>query len=183
MSLPAVWRNASPRRKRIYSAIAVLIVAVIITVVGSLVSVSAEQARQISDELNQTVTSASQSGSLTQYIFGNNFFICLLMFIPILGPVFGLFVLFNTGTAVSAVATAQGYPSIIALIALVITPVFWLEFAAYSTAMAESVWLFRRLLQGRGLHELRNTCIFISICAVLLFVGAIVETVLVSIGV
>ncbi len=182
MSLPAFWRNASPRRKRIYSAIAVFIVAVIITVIGTLVPVSADQAKQINDSLNQTVTSVSESGSLAQYIFGNNFFICLIMFVPVLGPVFGLFVLFNTGTAVSAIATAQGVPSIFAFIALVITPVFWLEFAAYSTAMAASVWLFRRILQGRFLHELRSTCIFISICAVLLFVGAIVETLLISIG-
>ena len=181
MSL-SIWRNASPRRKRIYSIIAVFIVAVIITVIGSLVPVAADQAQQINNELNQTVSSASQSGSLMQYIFGNNFFICLLMFVPILGPVFGLYVLFSTGVTVSAIATAQGYPSIFVLIALVITPVFWIEFTAYSTAMAESVWLFRRLLQGKGWRELRNTCIFISICAVILVVGAIVETALISIG-
>jgi hypothetical protein len=184
MSLLAIWRNASSRRRRIYSIIAVFVVAFIVTVAGSLVSVSTEQAQQINDELNQTLNTASQSGALIQYIFGNNFFICLLMFIPILGPLFGLFVLFNTGTAVSAVATAQGVPSIFALVALIITPIFWLEFAAYSTGMAESVWLFRRLIQGkrRGLHELRNACIFISICAVLLIIGAVTEAVLISIG-
>jgi hypothetical protein len=182
MSLLAVWRKSSPRRKRIYSIIAVFIVAVIITLIGSFMPVDAEQAQQISNDLNQTVSTASQSGALAQYIFGNNFFICLLMFVPILGPLFGLFVLFNTGTAISAVATAQGFPAIFAFIALVITPVFWLEFAAYSTAMAESVWLFRRLLQRRGWRELRRTCIFVTICAVLLVVGAIVETALISIG-
>jgi hypothetical protein len=184
MSLLAIWRNASSRRRRIYSIIAVFVVAFIVTVAGSLVSVSTEQAQQINDELNQTLNTASQSGALIQYIFGNNFFICLLMFIPILGPLFGLFVLFNTGTAVNAVATAQGYPSLFALVALIITPIFWLEFAAYSTAMAESVWLFRRLIQGkrRGLHELRSACIFISICAVLLVIGAVTEAVLISIG-
>jgi len=181
MSL-SIWRNASPRRKRIYSIIAVMIVAVIVTVIGSLVPVDAQQARQISDELNQTITTATQSGSMVQYIFGNNFLICLMMFIPIVGPLLGLYALFNTGTAVSAIATTQGVPAIFAFIVLVITPVFWLEFAAYSTAMAESVWLFRRLLQGRGLRELRNTSIFISICAVILVIGAIVETALISIG-
>ena len=83
---------------------------------------------------------------------------------------------------VGAIATSGGYPPILALIALVITPVFWLEFAAYSTAMAESVWLFRRLLQGRGLRELRTMSIFVTICAVILAVGAIVETALISVG-
>lgn len=180
MSL-SIWRNASSRRKRIYSIIAVFIIAIIVTVIGSLTPVDAQQARQISDELNQTVTTASESGTLTQFIFGNNLMICLLMFVPIVGPLLGLYVLFNTGTVIGAIATAQGVPSIFAFIALVITPVFWLEFAAYSTAMAESVWLFRRLLQGRGLRELRNASIFISICTVILVVGAVIETALISI--
>ncbi len=174
-----MWRKASPRRKRIYSIIAVFILSVIIALVGSFMPVDAEQASQINDRLNQTVTTAKDSGMLMQYILGNNFFICLIMFIPVLGPIFGLFVIFNTGVAVSAVATAQGFPSIIAFIALVITPVFWLEFAAYSTAMSASVWLFRRILQGQGWHELRNTCIFISICALLLVIGAAVEAALI----
>ena len=82
----------------------------------------------------------------------------------------------------SAIATNGGYPSILAFVALFLTPVAWIEYAAYSTAMAESIWLFRRLMQRLGLRELRNTAIFISICAVLLVVGAIVETALISLG-
>ncbi|MEJ5327797.1 MAG: stage II sporulation protein M [Candidatus Bathyarchaeia archaeon] len=177
-----MWKNASPKRKRIYSVIAVFVFAVIITLVGSFVPVDAEQARQISEKLNQTLTTARESEMLMQYIFGNNFFICLIMFIPVVGPLFGFFVLFSTGAAASAVAAAQGFPSIIALIALVITPVFWLEYAAYSTAMAMSVWLFRRILQGRGRQEFRNTCLFITLCAVLLVIGAVVETALITLA-
>jgi hypothetical protein len=60
--------------------------------------------------------------------------------------------------------------------------VFWLEFAAYSIAMAESIWLTRRLLQLRW-NELKNTAIFIGICAAILIVGAVVETWLISIGI
>jgi len=180
--ISSVWSNASSRRKRIYSVIVVFVISVIVTLVGCFVPIDAELAVQINNELNQTVTNATQSGTLTPYILGNNFLICLVMFIPILGPVFGLYVLFSTGMAVGAVATVQNLPSIFIFIALMITPIFWLEFAAYSTAMAESVWLFRRLLQRRGLHELRNTSIFIAICAVLLAVGAVVETALISLG-
>lgn len=178
--IPSIWSNASPRRKRIYSIIAVFLVSVIFTSIGSLMPVDPEQAQQISDELNQTTTVATQSGMLTQYILGNNFFICLIMFIPVLGPLFGLYVLFNTGMAVSAIAVVQGYPSTLVLVALVLTPVFWLEFIAYSLAMAGSVWLFRRALQRRGWRELRNTSIFISLCGVLLVIGAVVETALIA---
>jgi hypothetical protein len=177
-----IWRNASPRRKRILSAIAIFVIALIITIIGSLVPVDAQEASQINDNLDQTVTSLGEEGVLMQFIFGNNFIICLLMFIPVLGPLLGFYALFNTGMVVSAIATAEGYPLFLVFFSLVLTPVFWLEFAAYSIAISESVWLFRRILQRRGWRELKNACIFVSICAVLLFLGAVVETALIYIG-
>jgi hypothetical protein len=179
-----IWRKASPRRKRIYSTIAVFVFAVIITVIGSLVPVDAQEANQINDNLNQTVTSLGEEGVLMQFIFGNNFIICLLMFIPVIGPLLGFYALFNTGIAVSAIATAEGYPLALVFLSLVLTPVFWLEFAAYSIAISESVWLFRRILQGlsRGWRELKTAGFLVSICAVMLLVGAVVEVVLISIG-
>jgi uncharacterized membrane protein SpoIIM required for sporulation len=177
----AFWTNASPRRKRILSTIAVLIVAVVITVVGSFMPMDAQEAQQIDSELNQTVNSMKENGSLMQYIFGNNLFICLLMFIPIIGPLLGGFILFNTGTVVGAISAAEGIPAILAL-AVTFIPIGLIEFTAYSTAISESVWLFRRILQGRGKQEFRNTCFFITVCAVLLLVGAAVEATLISIG-
>jgi uncharacterized membrane protein SpoIIM required for sporulation len=178
----ALWNRASSRRKRIISIVAVFIVATIVTGVGSLVPMDADQADQISRELNQTASLLESQGALTQFIFGNNFMICLFMFVPIIGPLFGLFVLFNSGTVIGAIATAEGFSPILALVVLFITPVAWLEFGAYSTAMAESVWLFRRFLQRRSASELRKTAVFVSICAVLLIVGAIVEVALLSIS-
>jgi hypothetical protein len=35
----------------------------------------------------------------------------------------------------------------VVILGLIATPVFWLEFAAYSITMAESIWLFQRLLR------------------------------------
>lgn len=144
--------------------------------------IDAQEAEQINSNLNETVTSLSENGALMQYIFGNNFFICLLMFIPIVGPLLGCYVLFNTGAVIGAIAAAGGYPVVIAFVALFITPIAWLEFTAYSISMGESIWLFRRILQGRGKHEFRNTCFFITICAVLLLVGAVVETAIIALG-
>jgi uncharacterized membrane protein SpoIIM required for sporulation len=178
-----IWTKSSPRRKRILSTIVLLIIAIAITGVGTLTPMNTQDAQQISDDLNQTVTTLSDEGALVPYIFGNNLLICLLMFVPIIGPILGLYIMFNTGTVIGAIATAGGYSPALALIALFITPVAWIEFAAYSTAMAESIWLFRRLLQGRGFHELRkNTTLFIAICTMLLAVGAIVETALISVA-
>jgi hypothetical protein len=178
-----IWKNASPKRKRILSTIAMFIIAVVVTVAGSLMPVDPQQARQINNELNQMVTEANSNGTLVQSIFSNNLMIALIMFVPVLGTVFGFYALFSTGTAINAIAIAQGYPLFLVLFSLVLTPVFWLEFAAYSTALTESIWLFRRILQGRGLGELKNLGILVAVCAGLLFLGAIVETWLISIGI
>ena len=175
-----IWANTSPLRKRILLIVVVLIVAIVVTVIGSQLPLDQEQADQINDELNQTVTALKEQGALTQYIFGNNFMICLLMFVPIIGPIAGMYIMFSTGSVVGAIAISEGYPPIVALAALLITPVAWLEFAAYSTAMGESIWLFRRLLQGRGKNELKRACIFVSICAALLVLGAVIEVALIS---
>lgn len=178
----AIWRRASPKRKRILLTIAIFVVALVITIIGSLMPIDSQQANQINNDLNQTVNSMSENGTLMQYIFGNNFSICLLMFIPVVGPILGFYILFNTGTVISAIATAGGYPPIVAFVALFLTPVAWLEFASYSVAMSESIWLFWRILQGRGARELKNACLFVSISAVLLLLGAVLEMALISIG-
>ena len=176
------WIKASGRRKRIFSAIIVFIVALAITGIGSLIPMDLQEASQVSNDLNQTVTTLSDNGLLLQYIFGNNFLISLLMFIPVLGPLLGFLIMFNTGTVVGAIATSGGYSPAIALASLFLTPVAWLEFAAYSAAMSESIWLLWRFAHGHALRELRNSSFLISICAVLLAVGAIVETALISLA-
>jgi hypothetical protein len=175
------WTKASNKRKRIYSFIVIFVIAVLLTVIGSLVPISPQAARQTSDQLNQTLNQNRASGTLPEYIFLNNFSICLVMFIPIVGPILGFFILFNTGYALGAISQVQGYSPLIAILALVLTPVFWLEFASYTIGMTESIWLFRRLLQQRW-GELKNTVILIGVCAGLLAIGAIVETWLISIS-
>ncbi len=168
------WTNASLRRKRIYSIMAVFIVAFIITIIGSYIPLSSQDALTLSNQVNQTLNANRASSTLTQAIFLNNFSICLLMFIPIAGAALGMFILFDTGLALGAIATTQGYPVWLGLASLVVTPVFWVEFAAYSIAMAESIWLFRRLTQKRW-RNLKWTAIFIGTCTGLLAIGAVVE--------
>jgi hypothetical protein len=104
------------------------------------------------------------------------------MFIPIIGPIIGFVILGDTGIALGAISSVQGYPVWIILISELITPVFWLEFIAYSTAISASIWLTRRLLQWR-LRELKNTAIQIGICAAILFVSAIIEVLLINAGI
>jgi hypothetical protein len=72
MSL-SIWRNASPIHKRILSIVAIFIVAIMITVIGSLMPMDPQQAKDISNDLNQTVNTMKQNDTLLPYIFGNNF--------------------------------------------------------------------------------------------------------------
>ena len=174
------WKNASPTRKRIYSIIAIFIVAFIITIIGSYMPLSSQDALTLSNQVNQTLNENRASNTLTQAIFINNFSICILMFIPVAGAALGMFILFDTGVALNAITTTQGYPVWLGLANLLVTPVFWLEFAAYSIAMAESIWLFRRLTQKRW-RNLKWTGMFIGICAALLIVGAFVEVWLINV--
>lgn len=177
-----IWNNSSPKRKRILSASIILVIALLVTALGMLVPINQEEAELINNNLNQTVSSLSQEGGIVQFIFGNNFMICLLMFIPIIGPLLGFYALFNTGIVINAISITEGYPPALVFIALFLTPVAWIEYTAYSTAISESVWLFKRLIQKRGRKELKITSIFVSICAVLLLLGAIVETIIIFIG-
>jgi stage II sporulation SpoM-like protein len=176
------WTKASTGRKRIYTFIAIFLIGFLLTLVGSLIPISHKDAQQLSNSLNSTVNQNKASGTLPQYIFENNFGIDLRMFIPVLGPIMGLAILANTGYALGAIAQVQGVSPFLEVFALILTPVFWLEFTSYSIAISESIWLLRRLLQQRW-GELKVTAILIGVCAVLLAVGAIVETWLISIGV
>jgi hypothetical protein len=192
MKYPRFWLEASPRRKRFYSIILVFVLAVLATLIGALVPVSPETARIISDQLNQTVTEGQARGTLNLDIFLNNFPLCLLMFIPLAGFAIGMFILFSTGQVFRAVfevqaasGAATATPEIQATTALLtlvlIGAVFLLEYVSYSIAMAESIWLFRRLLQGRWRSELKWLAVFIGIVALLLIIGAVVETFTLSI--
>ena len=173
------WKATSPRRKRIITIIITFIISFIITAAATLTPLEEQEAKEISDELNQTVDLMRQKNLLLQFIFGNNFMITLIMFVPVFGPLFGGYVFYNTGALIGAVSGAQHFNPILGFFSLFLMPVAWLEFLAYATAIAESVWLIRRIIQRRGKHEIVNASKFISICAVILLVAAVIETALI----
>jgi hypothetical protein len=192
MNYPQFWLSASQRRKRIYSTVFILLLSVLATMAGTLVPISQTDAQIISDQLNQTVTQGTADGTLIPDIFINNFFLCLLMFIPLAGLGIGLFILFSTGMAfraifeiqaangLSSAATSNLDPTTAILALVLIGAVFLLEYVSYAIAMTESVWLFRRIMQKRW-GELKITAAVIGIVALLLIIGAVVETYALSI--
>lgn len=184
MKYPQFWLNASPKRKRIYSTAFILLVAILTTLAGMFVQVSPQEAEAIYTQLNQT----QSSPNLAPDIFVNNFSLCLLMFIPLAGLGIGLFILFSTGMAFRAIfdyqaahglastATASNITATTAIgLLLLIGLVFILEYVSYTVAMTESIWLFRRILQKRW-REVKITLTLIGLVALLLAIGAIVET-------
>ena len=187
MNIPfSFWKTASPKRKRIYSIIFMLVIAITATIIGTLVQLNAQDAKQLSDSANAVITDNPTYPSLVVAIFLNNFKLCLVMFIPIFGAVFGLFTLFSTGVGIRAILdtqSASGASAAIstispttAILALVFAGLtFLLEYVSYSIGIAESIWLYRRLTQ-RKWRELKNTAILIGVVAVLLIAGALVES-------
>ncbi|MDH7477637.1 MAG: stage II sporulation protein M [Candidatus Bathyarchaeota archaeon] len=173
------WKSAPPLVRRIITIIIIFIFAVIVTTVGTWTPIKEQEAKEIGNELDQTLESLKTNNLVLQYIFGNNFMLTLIMFVPIIGFAFGAYVLYNTGAVIAAIAISNQVPPALYLIALFLTPIAWLEFIAYSTAMAESIWLTYRLWRRRGKHELINACKFISVCAVILLVAALIETIMI----
>lgn len=173
---PRFWNNTSPRRKRLMTIVLVFIVSAIMMGISTLTPLSRQSADSIYNQLNQTVSTAKDSGNLLQYIFGNNLMITIMMLIPFIGPFLGFYAFYNTGVAIAATSIVRNYPPLVVYVSLWLTPVAWLEFAAYSTAIAASLWLTWRIMhQGAG-HELVNTSKFLSVCTLILLLGAIIET-------
>ena len=177
LSIFSFWATASTRRKRIYSFLIVLVAGFIMVAIGSVIPISSSSAHNVYNQLNSTVSQNVQSGTIVQYIFLNNFRICLMFFIPIFGPLFGVVSFVTTGYYIGAEAKVQGIPPLLYVGLEPLSPIFWLEFTAYSIAIAESFWLLRRLLQQR-FSEAKILLICIGICAALLAVGAIIESML-----
>ena len=148
------------------------------TCVGTLTPLSKQEA----EEINQDLENLRENISV-QYIFGNNLLICLVMFIPIVGPIFGLYALYNTGVVIEAqivAASSTGLSPILVFFVLFLFPFTWLEFISYSTAFAESVWIIRRFTQRLGRREIKNAAVLIAIVTILLLIGAVIETVLIQ---
>ena len=155
----------------------VFAVAFLLVAIGASIPISHQTANQVYDYFNQTIAQNKASGTVPQYIFFNNFPLCLALFIPVFGPAYGVLSFLMTGYIIGAESQVLGIPPLLYVFAQVFSPVFWIEFTAYSIGIAESIWLLRRLIQKRY-WELKNAAILIGICAALLVVGAIIESLL-----
>jgi hypothetical protein len=178
------WRKSSSRRKRLLAIGATFLLLFMIAVSGVMTPLSPEEAQSLDDQLRETQQGIQNmsllSGGLT--IFTNNFMISLVLFVPLVGPLFGVFVMHNTGTAIAAqsITASTHPPPILVLLILFIFPFTWMEFLAYSVAFSESIWLLWRIIQRKGKMELVNTLILILVCLLTLLAAAFIEMALIK---
>ncbi|HDI75117.1 MAG: hypothetical protein DRJ52_03710 [Thermoprotei archaeon] len=120
-------------------------------------------------------------------IFTNNALICLLMFIPAAGAAIGAVAMYFTGMVISAMSIVSGNPRALILAHLYTAPHTWIEFAAYSLAVSESILfvvaLIEKFLMKKEVnfkHSLKMLVLNIVVALVLLIIGAFVEAALIK---
>jgi hypothetical protein len=133
-------------------------------------------------ELREKIFEDFERANDPRFIFGNNLLLTLVMFVPIIGPIWGLLILFNTGSVIALISIAEGFPPILTFVILFLTPVFWLELGVYSIAMAQSIVFFLRFLQNQVRKESVRTCVIITACTLLLMLAAIIEWLMISLS-
>jgi Stage II sporulation protein M len=179
-----LFKTYSSRNKRIITIAIFFILAIIATSIGAMQTLSQQEATDINNELDQLRSSVT-----VQYIFGNNLFICLLMFIPVFGWIFGFIALYNTGVVVAAqtmTSAAHGVSPLLLFFTLFLFPFTWLEFISYSVGFAESFWLMLRGIQRLTdktisfKRELRNLSMLMTIVTLMLLAGAVIEMALIA---
>lgn len=165
-------------RRRGVWIIAFFAFSVIIMFLGARMPVNLTDAQPIYNEFeNELKYTATVPG-----IFGNNFFQCLILFTPFLGPLYGALVFFNTGFAIAIIAVVKHANAGWLFTLLFFFPHTWLELFAYSLALSQSVFLSIAIIKGHFKQEVVRTCVVITICALILLLAAVAEVILISLG-
>jgi uncharacterized membrane protein SpoIIM required for sporulation len=110
-------------------------------------------------------------------IFANNLTISIMMFIPGIGILFGLFSGYSTGTVFSAIAqTSQTTADQISPLVILLTPFGIMEIFSYGLAISRSSLLLVSLIKKDHISkQLKYTLIEIIIVIVILFLAALIE--------
>jgi hypothetical protein len=150
----------------------------IVISIGALLPVDPYEAQYLLQEFEGIEEALSSFGVVL--IFGNNLMHSLIMFTPLLGPVYGSYVLYSTGRVVAAAASINGVNPAVLLVLTLAFPHAWLEFISYGIALSESFWLTLMIARHGLKTELSSAAKAIAICALALLAAALVEIFLIS---
>ncbi|MCS7117067.1 MAG: stage II sporulation protein M [Nitrososphaerota archaeon] len=128
-------------------------------------------------EIERTIKGLEKTPS---FIFFNNFLIASATLIPLIGIFLHLFVQFNTGYVIGALTSSINFSDSFLILTFVISPVFILEYSAYTITLGESINLTTLSLRRAGFRSrLKMSLKILLIAAILLFIGALVESYLI----
>lgn len=183
--VPAGPKGHEPSRLRRRFALAVPAFALLLmsTFAGTLFPVGPEEAKRFQEDIAQRFTGMGFAG-VFGFIFLNNFAALLLMHVPLLGLLFGIYVTFSTGTFLGGLSALSGVNPALALVTTFVLPHAIPEFFAYSLAFVESyicaklVW--RRRFREAARDELTS---MISSGAILAAAAAIEAALILLLGV
>lgn len=144
--------------------------------IGSIIPLDKDYSQKLKNTFIEKVSNINYVG-----IFMNNLLISLFMFVPLLGTIFGLFSGFSTGNVFHALSINSPILSQISPLVILITPFGILEMFSYGIAISRSAIIFFKLLKGKSLiPEILPTLLEIGIVALLLFIGAVIESSIIS---
>lgn len=164
--------------------------------VGSITTISLQDAQQINQQVNSSVPPNATLLGLTYAIFQNNLKIALFGFIPFLiGSGLLLFIGFSTGIAFSGdalISTTRGTPVTGPELVLATTlfPFFFWELSGYALTMMEGIVITRGLIKGNRIErfvapghfrdgELFKALLVVAMTAIILFIAALMESYLI----
>ena len=157
---------------RIITFLTFLVIFTVIFQLGSMSTVSEEEANLFMEEFEKLVLDIDAFG-----IFVHNTTIALPMFIPGFGIFWGLFSSWSTGYAFAAIVTSMPeIGSISPLSILFLTPFGLMEIFAYSLGISRSFILIKAIITKTSLSQfIKLTIIEVGIVIALLFAGGYVE--------
>lgn len=156
-------------KKRILCLIVGILVFLIFFTIGTSVSFEKSTSELLKEQFQNKIKNIDNIG-----IFANNFLISILMFIPGIGIVFGLFSGFSTGNIFMIIT--QDLPTQIPPLLVFLTIFGMMELISYGIAISRSYLLLIHILKRTNFKEnLIHTGIEIGIVAIILFFSAIIE--------
>jgi len=157
---------------RIITFFVFLVIFTIIFQLGSMSTVSEEEASLFMEEFEKLVSDIDGFG-----IFVHNTTIALPMFIPGFGIVWGLFSAWSTGYAFASIVTMMPeIADISPLSVLFLSPFGLMEIFAYSLGISRSFILIKAVITKTNLSQfVKPTIVEIGIVVALLLVGGYVE--------
>ncbi len=150
------------------------------TMIGAGQLMSPLQAQAMASSVGSGLPVSSGPEAVAISIFKNNYFLALLMDIPLAGPVMAAYISFNSGVYISAQAIASSNPyaqisGVQELLAYFSVPTFWLEFFAYTLATLEGIYLLVSLFMRKFMSELPKFVVVVIGVALILFISAEIE--------